>query len=70
MMIWVPDDLAQNWSSPRRKTRGGQPCYSDLAIEITLTMRVVFRLAMRQGQAWTLNKRIRSTCKSSPDKSA
>lgn len=27
--IWVSDDLAQNWSSPRRKTRGGQPRYSD-----------------------------------------
>ncbi|WP_299986039.1 IS5 family transposase [uncultured Ruegeria sp.] len=50
--IWVSDDVAQNWSSPRRKTRGGQPRYSDLAIEICLTLRVVFRLALRQTQGF------------------
>lgn len=50
--IWVSDDVAQNWSSPRRRTRGGQTRYSDLAIEICLTLRVVFRLALRQTQGF------------------
>ncbi|MDP5221090.1 IS5 family transposase, partial [Ruegeria sp. 2205SS24-7] len=50
--IWISDEVAQNWSSPRRKTRGGQPRYTDLAIEICLTLRVVFRLALRQTQGF------------------
>lgn len=52
LTVWVSDDVAQNWSSPRRKTRGGQAFYSDLAIEICLTLRVVFRLALRQTQGF------------------
>jgi hypothetical protein len=52
LTIWVADDVAKNWSSPRRKTRGGQPLYSDLAIEICLTLRVVFRLPLRQTQGF------------------
>lgn len=35
-----------------RKTRGGQRKYSDLAIEICLTLRVAFRLALRQTQGF------------------
>lgn len=52
MTIWVSDDVARNWVSPRRKTRGGQSRYSDLAIEICLTLRVVFRLPLRQTQGF------------------
>lgn len=52
MTLWVSYDLAQNWSSPRRKTRGTQPLYPDLAIEICLTLLVVFRLALRQTQGF------------------
>lgn len=50
--IWVSDDVVKNWASPRRKTRGGQSLYSDLAIEISLTLRVVFRLPLRQTQSF------------------
>ncbi|WP_300074803.1 IS5 family transposase [uncultured Ruegeria sp.] len=50
--IWVSDDMVQNWTSIRRKTRGGQSRYSDLAIEICLTLRVVFRLPLRQTQGF------------------
>ena len=32
-----------------RATRGGQPRYSALAITTALTLRAVFRLALRQG---------------------
>lgn len=52
LTIWVADDVARNWGAPRRKTRGGQARYSDLAIEICLTLRVVFRLALRQTQGF------------------
>ncbi|MEO9778555.1 MAG: IS5 family transposase, partial [Sedimentitalea sp.] len=52
LTVWVADDVAKDWSSPRRKTRGGQPLYSDLTIEICLTLRVVFRLPLRQTQGF------------------
>ena len=50
LTVWVSDDVAQNWAAQRRKSRGGQARYSDLAIEICLTLRAVFRLALRQTQ--------------------
>ncbi|MFA3920934.1 IS5 family transposase [Ruegeria hyattellae] len=50
--IWVSDDVVKKWASPRRKTRGDQARYSDLAIEICLTLRVVFRLPLRQTQGF------------------
>ena len=52
LTVWVADDVARDWSSPPRKTRGGQPLYSELAIEICLTLRVVFRLPLRQTQGF------------------
>ncbi|MFA3918760.1 IS5 family transposase [Ruegeria hyattellae] len=50
--IWFSEDVVEKWASPRRKTRGGQSRYSDLAIEICLTLRVVFRLPLRQTQGF------------------
>ena len=38
---------------PRRSTPGGQPRYSDLAIELVLTLRLVFHLALRQAEAFS-----------------
>ena len=38
------------WSAPRRTTRGGQARYSDLAIEICLTLGMVFKQPLRQTQ--------------------
>ena len=52
LMIWVSEDVAQEWMAARRQTRGGQRRYSDLAIEICLTLRVAFRLALRQTQGF------------------
>ncbi len=52
LTVWVTDDVAQNWSAAHRKSRGGHARYSDLAIESCLTLRVVFRLALRQTQGF------------------
>src|SRR3954463_1916254 len=38
------------WRAEPRTTRGGQPSYSDLAITTALTLRAVFRLALRQTE--------------------
>ncbi|MEO9777512.1 MAG: transposase [Sedimentitalea sp.] len=38
------------WSAPRRTTCGGQPHYSDLAIEMCLTLGLVFKQPLHQTQ--------------------
>ena len=38
------------WQAPRRTTPSGQLRYSELAIELVLTLRLVFHLALRQAE--------------------
>src|SRR3954464_222020 len=38
------------WEAEPRTTRGGQPWYSELAILTALTLRAVYRLALRQTE--------------------
>lgn len=40
------------WAAPKRKTRGGQPRYSDLAIETALFLGMVFGLRLRQAEGF------------------
>jgi Transposase DDE domain len=40
------------WHAPRRSTPGGQAWYSDAAIELVLTLRLVFHLALRQAEGF------------------
>ncbi len=50
----VPDPTTEAaiaaWCAEPRSTRGGQPRYSALAIATALTLRAVFRLALRQTE--------------------
>ncbi|GAA4159025.1 hypothetical protein GCM10023069_01630 [Shinella granuli] len=39
-----------SWPAPKRTTRGGQPRYSDLAIESALTLELMFGLRLRQTE--------------------
>jgi hypothetical protein len=48
--VWFTDDAIAAWRAEPRTTPGGQPHYSDLAITTALTMRTVFRLALRQTE--------------------
>ncbi|MBP2471109.1 hypothetical protein JOH52_007203 [Sinorhizobium meliloti] len=48
LTIWVKDEALSLWTARRRTSRGGQPKYSDLAITLCLTLRVVYGLALRQ----------------------
>jgi hypothetical protein len=50
LTIWFTDAAIAAWRAAPRTTRGGQPCYSDLAIATALTLRAVFRLALRQTE--------------------
>src|SRR3954470_7964370 len=50
LTVWfTPAAVAPRAAAPRL-TRGGQPSYSDLAITTALTLRAVFRLALRQTE--------------------
>lgn len=50
LTLWLTPDALSRWQAPRRKTRGGQHRYSDLAIETTLTLGLVFGLRLRQAE--------------------
>jgi hypothetical protein len=50
LTVWISEAALAVWSAPRRTTPGGQPVYSDLAIEMCLTLRMVFKQPLRQTQ--------------------
>ena len=50
LTIWVTDDTLKQWRAPRRTTPGGQPKYSNIAIETCLTLRTIYKLPLRQTQ--------------------
>jgi transposase len=50
LTVWFTAEAAAAWAAEPRTTRGGQPSYSDLAIATALTLRAVFRLALRQTE--------------------
>src|SRR3569833_3888595 len=50
LTVWLTEDAIAAWTAAPRTTPGGQPHYSDLAITTALTLRVVFRLALRQTE--------------------
>jgi hypothetical protein len=53
LTFWLDKAALAGWHAPRRLTPGGQPTYSDLAIELVLTLRLVFCLALRQATGFT-----------------
>src|SRR3954471_20015740 len=50
LTIWVTQEAVEAWRAAARTTPGGQARYSPLAIETSLTLRVVFDLALRQTE--------------------
>ena len=53
LTLWLDEAAVAGWSAPTRRTPGGQAIYSDLAIELVLTLRLVFHLALRQAEAFS-----------------
>jgi Transposase DDE domain len=51
LTVWFTDDATAVWQAEPCRTRGGQPHYSALAIRTALTLRAVFRLALRRRKA-------------------
>lgn len=50
LTVWFTEAAIAAWKAAPRATRGGQPRYSALAITTALTLRAVFRLALRQTE--------------------
>lgn len=52
LTLWMTPEALSSWPAPKRTTRGGQPRYSDLAIETTLTLGLVFGRRLRQTEGF------------------
>ena len=50
LTMWVTPEAIDCWAAEPRTTRGGQSSYSDLAIETSLMLRLVFGQALRQTE--------------------
>ncbi|MBB6487747.1 hypothetical protein GGD46_005057 [Rhizobium lusitanum] len=52
LTLWITAEALSCWQAPKRTTRGGEPRYSDLAIETALTLGLVFGLRLRQTEGF------------------
>jgi hypothetical protein len=50
--VWLSQEAVEAWTPPKSGTRGGQPIYSDLAIETSLSLRLLFHLPLRQTEGF------------------
>ena len=50
LTVWFTDEAIASWKADPRTIRGGQQTYSGMAILTALTLRAVFRLALRQTE--------------------
>ncbi len=50
--VWLSAQVEALWRAERRKTRGGQPTYSDLAITVCLTLGMVYKQPLRQTEGF------------------
>ena len=66
--FWLDEAAIAGWHAPRRTTPGVQPLYSDVAVELVPTLRLVFQLALRQAEASARSVlRLRGLALSVPD---
>ena len=56
LTVWFTEAAIATWRAEPRTTPGGQPRYSALAITTALTLRAVFRLALRQTEGLWLHR--------------
>jgi hypothetical protein len=52
IIIWLSEEARAAWTPPKSGLRGGQRRYSKLAILTALTLRVLFRLPLRQTEGF------------------
>ena len=52
LTLWFSEDALAAWRAPAGGKPGGQRVYSDIAIEAALTVRLVYKLALRQTEGF------------------
>ena len=52
LTVWISEAAIRSWTPEPTCQRGGQPKYSDLAIETALVLRLVFHLPLRQTEGF------------------
>jgi hypothetical protein len=52
LTVWLSDDALDSWRAPPSGKPGGQRTYADIAIEVALTIRMVFHLPLRQTEGF------------------
>src|SRR4051794_18729102 len=50
LTLWITEEALAAWHAPVTGKRGGQPVYSDVAIETGLALRLVFHQPLRQTE--------------------
>ena len=50
--LWISQEAIDAWTPSQTGTRGAQPVYSDVAIKTALTLRLLFRLPLRQTEGF------------------
>jgi|GEM_PF-1316440 len=48
--VWLSPEVEDGWRAERRKSRGGQLVYSDLAITVCLILGMVYKQPLRQTE--------------------
>jgi hypothetical protein len=52
LTLWLSQDAINAWTPPQTGKRGAQPVYADVAIETALSLRLLFRLPLRQTEGF------------------
>ena len=52
MTVWFDEEAIANWKADKTGKPGGQRVYSDMAIETSLVVRMVYKLAYRQTEGF------------------
>src|SRR5208337_946784 len=50
LTVWFSEEAIAGWKASPRTTRGGQPLFSNMAIQTGLMLRTVFGLALRETE--------------------
>ena len=50
--VWLSEEAIRAWTPPKNGKRGGQEVYSDIAIKTSLSLRILFHLALRQTEGF------------------
>ncbi len=52
LTVWLSDDALDSWRAPASGKPAGQRTYANIAIEVALTIRMVFQLPLRQTEGF------------------